>query len=156
MRLLFLLPMVMLGCSSDSVKLDPEWAPLEEVRENPVLAAGLGDAGARTVGEVAYVKDVDKFMSLDRSVLRSILRHEQEHSKRQHEMGVYEWLAKYGTSREFRVDEEKIGWYYQIRSLLSQGQRVDPVAVGKAMSYVWDQEKATAWAQEVIAGRWSP
>lgn len=159
---LLLLPV---GCSSyDTFDLDPKWEPLEQISERPDMLGS--DTQATTIGHTVYVEDLDKWL-LERPVgsprFDAILLHEQVHSVRQLDAGVTVWLAQYLTDTDFMWEEERIGWYEQLRELQRRGARVDVGGVartlhnyrnlrGRMVSY----QDALQWVNDVIAGRWTP
>lgn len=147
--------------------LDPQWLPLEDVRERPVLVRDVGsDTATTTVGRHAYVRDLEEW--LGRVIPGSpkylaLLRHEQEHSRRQLDYGLYTWIARYSYDREFALLEEQIGYFYEIteRRRLGNPMNVDATALvfsryknlaGSLISF----EDARGWVLDVLAGRWSP
>jgi len=147
--------------------LDAVWLPLEDVRERPNIFRNAGsDKATTTVGRHAYVRDLDEWLA--RVVPGSpkylaLLRHEQEHSRRQLDMGLYLWLIRYSYDREFALEEEMVGYYYEIteRRRLGAPMDVDVTAIilskyknlaGDLISF----EEARQWILDVLAGRWLP
>lgn len=153
------------GCSSAEIELGPEWRPLERVRESSLHAAGLGDAGARTVGETVYVSSLEVWEKrLPAGPVRdAVLAHERVHAERQLTYGLWPWITRYAFSRDFAWEEEKHGWYAQIQHLRSRGVRVDPAAVARTLADYegpWgdlvDEGEARAWVDQALAGKWVP
>ena len=163
--LLLLLPMSAAGCARDHFSIDPEFRPLEEIRERP---AGLGgnDTTITTVGRTCYVIHLDDWLGLfpPGSVdFRSKMLHEQQHALRQQQDGLIDWLAHYETDTTWMWHEESLGWYYELRTLQAGGRPVDAVAVASVLtSYrnmvgkMVDFDTAKAWVEAVLQGRWQP
>lgn len=148
-------------------QLDEQWRPLEDVRERPLAVRDFGsDTATTTVGRHCYVKSLTEWLS--RVVPGSpkylaLLRHEQEHSKRQFAYGVFLWIARYSYDKSFALLEEKIGYYYEIteRRRLGNPMNVDATAIvlsryenlaGRLISF----QDARTWILDVLAGRWTP
>lgn len=155
------------GISDAVLALGPEWRPLQEIRERPYLLRDVGsDTATTTVGKVAYVRDLEEWMirvPAGSPKFNAILRHEQEHSKRQLAAGTYLWIAKYSYDTKFALLEEQIGYYYELTVRRQLGGSVKPEAyavalssyenlAGKLISY----EDALAWVRAVLSGSWSP
>jgi hypothetical protein len=119
----------------DIHRLDAEWLPLEQLRERP--SALLPGSVTTTVGERAYVADVEKWLEerpIDSPRYRATLAHEQEHAKRQLAHGVTTWIAKYLYDQQFMWAEEQRGWYISLRAYRRSGLRVNPEAVAKTLN----------------------
>lgn len=166
------------GCNSADKKLDDtaaalgykerpleeEWRPLERIRERPDMLAP--DTRVTTIGRTVYVADIKKWVGehpVGSPEWKSVLRHEQEHSKRQLKVGVLKWVAKYAYDRKFMWLEEQIGWWWGIKVLRQHGKRIVPEGVavnlesyknltGRMVSY----EDALAWVKAVLANKWKP
>lgn len=147
--------------------LDAVWRPLVDVRERPSIVRNVGsDTATTTVGRHCYVRDLEEWLT--RVVPGSpkylaLMRHEQEHSRRQLDYGLFLWIARYSYDREFALLEEQIGYYYEIteRRRLGNPMNVDVTAVvlsryenlaGRLISF----EDARAWILSVLNGTWSP
>jgi len=155
------------GTGRDAHPLAAEWRPLESVRERPRVVRDLGtDTAITTIGRHCYVKDLDEWLGRvvpGSAKYKALMRHEQEHSKRQLDMGLYLWIARYSYDREFALLEEQIGYYYEIteRRRLGNPVNIDGTAVvfsryknlaGKLITF----DEAKAWILDVLAGRWTP
>lgn len=166
-KILVLLAFTLAGCASESYKLGPEWRPLEEIRVRPRIANGLmSDTAITTVGRYCYVKDLDEWLGRvppGSIKFNAIMRHEQEHAHRQKKQGEWLWISRYSVDREFALEEEKIGYYYEITERRRLGDRVIPEAYalvlskykilsGKLISY----EDALVWVRSVLDGTWTP
>lgn len=161
---LILLALCATGCKK-GMDLPPEFAPLEQLKVSKVVAAGLGDSGIRTIGETAYVADLDKFLAKNPEPLfTGTMLHERVHTIRQAKMGLTKWLGKYVTDPDFMWEEEAEGWFVFIQYLRSKGQgiNIDQTAkvlsgyktiLGKRMVSFAD---AKAWVQSVMNGTWTP
>jgi len=162
-----LAPIILLvaGCSApESFDLEPEWLPLKHLVERPDMLAA--STVVFTVGENAYVEDIDRWLAehpVGSGVYRAILRHEQEHSSRQLDMGVYAWLARYMLDVGFMRDEELRGWYWQIKVLGQHGITIDPGGIARNLHHYWNAggkmigyDEALQWVQDVQAGNWHP
>lgn len=160
------------GCMTMEKRLEPVWEsidipaefrPLERVRARGNVAA---KSTLTTVGTTVYVYSLDRFR--DRfpfmgAKYRSVMRHEQEHARRQLKKGVVLWTAKYLVDRDFMWEEEQIGWFYEIKERQRLGLWVSPEQIGETLSNysnisgrMISAAKATAWVREVTAGRWTP
>jgi hypothetical protein len=147
--------------------LDAEWRPLLDIRERPGIVRNLGsDTAITTVGTHCYVQDLEEWLGRHApgsAKYKALMRHEQEHSRRQLDYGLYLWVARYSYDREFALLEEQIGYYYQIteRRRLGNPMNVDGFAIsfaryrnlaGKLISAA----DAKTWMLDVLAGRWLP
>jgi hypothetical protein len=152
------------GCGK-AMDLEPELEPLERIRESKVVAAGLGDAGVRTIGETAYVANLSKFLERNPEPLfTGTMLHERVHTIRQKREGIGKWLVKYGSDPDFMWAEEREGWYVFIQHLRVNGRQINVdqaaqvlsgyrTALGKRMVSF---EDAKAWLQAVLNGSWTP
>lgn len=147
--------------------LEEKWRPLEDVRERPPAVQNFGsDTSTTTVGRHCYVKNLQEWLTRyvpGSAKYQALLRHEQEHSKRQLAYGLYLWLARYSYDREFALEEEKIGYYWEIteRRRLGYPVNIDGVALalskyknlsGSLISFT----DARQWILDVLAGNWKP
>lgn len=149
-----------------SLTLDDRWRPLEEIVERPRVFQDLGSSSViTTIGRYCYVRDLDEWVRAHPAGISfdSILRHEQEHARRQISTGTWLWVAHYAYDKDFAWDEEKIGYYYQITMLKNAGQSVNVDGIALALSkyknlagQIVNFEDARAWIVEVLAGRWTP
>lgn len=155
-----LIVLLLAGCQS--VNLDDEWLPLEQIKQNPAIATS--ETVMVTIGETVYVADLDKWLA-DHSGARldAILKHEQLHSERQHAMGVTLWLGRYAVDPEFMWREESFGWYLQLKHYQRAGLRVNVDGVAQILaSYenlggqMIDYPSAKQWVLEVLDGHWAP
>ena len=149
-------------------ELGDEYLPLEKVRERSepfdflVQSPGI----TTTIGTSAYVKSIDLFLEkypIGSPGYVALMRHEQEHAKRQLDRGLYQWIAQYGVDRQFALIEEQIGYYYQMRTLMDAGVRILPEVFASRLSNyknlsgsLISYEDALEWARDVVAGRWLP
>jgi len=166
--LILALPLILSGClSSAKHELGPEWRPLEEIRERPSLARDLGSPTAiTTVGKRCYVRDLDEWLGRKPPGSRdylAVLRHEQEHSRRQIAYGTWSWIARYGVDTKFALLEEQIGYYYEMTETRRLGGLVvaedyaSRLAKYKNLSgSLITFDEALVWARDVLAGRWTP
>jgi len=147
--------------------LDAVWRPLEDVRERPNIVRDVGsDTATTTVGRHCYVRDLDEWLARvvpGSAKYQALMRHEQEHSRRQLDMGLYLWIARYSYDRKFALLEEQIGYYWEIteRRRLGNPINIQGTALvfskyknlaGSLISF----EEARVWILEVLAGRWTP
>ena len=155
------------GTGNPPHKLGKEWSPLEEIRERPALVQdAAGEGVITTVGKFCYVKDINTWLArnpVDSPKFKAILRHEQEHSKRQHDTGVATWIARYGVDKSFALLEEQIGYYYEITEKRRLGIRFDPKAFARIFSRyknlagsLISYEDALEWTESVLDGSWAP
>ena len=140
--------------------LEEEWAPLMLLAERPDMLGGENQITA--VGNRVYVESIEKWLLKnppESGSYRAKLRHEQEHAKRQFELGVLLWVAKYGYDKAFMWAEEQLGWYYEIKGM--PWRRSEEIALilkgfknlmGRMVSY----DGALAWVKQVKAGAWTP
>lgn len=157
---LCLLLLVSVACSSHEVPA--EYRPLEQIKER------LGVIGSKTaistIGRTAWVADLDAWLKRNQPgspMYRAILRHEQEHARRQLAMGTAKWLKRYLSDKAFMWAEEQIGWYWQITELQRLRQRVYPEGVarilsGKTYKGMVSYDDALKWVRDVLGGRWTP
>ena len=72
-----------------------------------------------TIGETCYIpknfyiqcQTIENFKRFN----LPLYLHENEHSKRQIEYGIYKWLYKYITNKRFKWEEEVIGFSIEIK-----------------------------------------
>lgn len=161
-NLLVAAALLLAGCSSQ--ELGPEWLPLETLQESQSMTVGLSSGGARTVGTVVYVKDLDEWLARHPEPLFSaVLRHEQVHAIRQLDEGVSAWVSRYLTDTDFMWGEEQLGWHQQLIHLQQSGYGVIPEGVAlilhdyKSLSGTMvTYQEALEWVRQVLAGQWSP
>ena len=172
-NLLFLVPLLVLsGCMSSGTGHPPhtlaeEWRPLVDVRERPRVVRDLGtDTAITTIGTHCYVKSLEEWLARvvpGTAKYKALMRHEQEHSRRQIKMGTFLWVARYSYDKEFALLEEKIGYFYQITERRRLGNPINPDGLaivlsryknlsGRLISF----EEAKTWILDVLAGRWTP
>lgn len=177
MRKLLLIVLLLLspGCASmmdsgtgrEAHQLDMAWRPLLTISERPRVVRDLGsDTAITTVGKHCYVRDLEEWLGrypIDSGKFKAVMRHEQEHSIRQLEVGTYLWIARYSYDKEFALLEEQIGYYYGITQRRRFGVRVSAesfarilsrykILTGSLISY----EDALSWVRDVLGGRWLP
>lgn len=115
----------LLGCNSSRLELDPEWRPLEVVIEADIPL--VSDTAITTIGRTIFVKDLDAWL-LDYPVgstqFRALLMHERAHSQRQADNSL--WYFNYLADKDFRWEEEKLGWELEIRHLAAMGVAQQP------------------------------
>ena len=72
--------------------------------------------------------------------------------------GTWLWITRWTTDPDFRLLEEQIGYYYEIRWLYERGQSFRPESFASAISGYTkiSFEDALAWVHDVLAGRWTP
>ena len=140
--IVFVSLLVLSGCTSlkpgQSLPLGPEWRPLKEIRERPpILKNALDKTAITTVGENAYVQDLAEWLGrtpLNSPKFKAILRHEQEHSRRQLKAGTFLWIAKYSYDKKFALKEELIGYYYEITERRRLGDNFNPANYAVVLS----------------------
>lgn len=166
--LILALPLFLCGClSSAKHDLDLAWRPLEEIRERPAVMQDIEPKGAiTTIGKRCYVSDLDDWLNRyppGSTKYLAVLRHEQEHSRRQLDTGVWSWVARYGVDKDFALAEEKIGFYYEMTERRRLGEWVNPETYARSLSKykilsgsLISYDEALAWANDVFAGRWTP
>ena len=147
----------------ESLEIPEEFRPLERVRARGNLAS---KTTLTTVGRTVYVYSLDRFRERFPFMgprYRAVMRHEQEHARRQLDRGVVVWTAKYLVDRDFMWEEEQIGWYYEIQERRRLGVGVSPEQIGETLSNysnisgrMVSAAEATAWVREVLVGRWTP
>lgn len=129
----------LLGCSHQTLQLEPRWAPLESVVED---SSQVPDAAANdpswtvTRSPCCYVRDLAAWEQVNPpgSIQReALLAHEQVHAKRQGEAGLVVWLLLY-TSREFRWREEQLGWRVEIEAFVHAGLTVNVDSLAQLLS----------------------
>jgi len=154
------------GCLSSTPKEDMRYdlgdayAPLEAIRVKPVNIGS--DSAITTVGRYCYVSDLEEWLVKHPPGSRNfhaIMLHEQVHSQRQHDYGVFSWVSRYLYDTDFMWAEEQIGYYYQFK--LEGVPNILRRAVilagyenlrGKMVSV----EEAETWIRAVLRGQWTP
>lgn len=177
---IFAIITLLCGCASQPAKLTkyelgPEWKPLKEIRNRGFTSGPIGsllglaiasDSTVTTVMPYIYVKDVDVFLKRrlpGSAQFTALLRHEQEHAKRQEARGLYSWIWNYLYNKEFALEEEKIGWYHELIMYKNSNLpiNVDGVAATLATyvnltGRITTFEEAKAWIYSVLNGSWKP
>jgi len=155
------------------------YAPISKIVERPSLAVfNVSDSTMSTKGSHIYVGDLAEFLrdtppGSDEFHGRMI--HEQVHATRQFdylglpgELALASWLTRYAVDHGFMWQEEQLGYYPQIKYLLSKGRwprartldlaaslskGVYKTITGKRMVSF---EEALKWIESVVSGAWSP
>ncbi|KKM86142.1 hypothetical protein LCGC14_1281970 [marine sediment metagenome] len=148
---LILLP----GCSSDSLRLGPEWAPLEWIRGTGLQA----ERRSTTIGKTVWVSSLDLWLKNYPEPYRTaILLHEQYHAVRQEADGLWSWLLDYATDPVFARDEEEAGWALQLGYLKEKGIPVDVERTIRSLrkyrhladgTRLWSKERARTFAESM-------
>lgn len=166
--LAILLVLLTFGCSSpETFDLGDEWEPLIAVTERPAIFRNVGsDTAIATIGQYVYVRDMDDFLARyvpGTPKFTAAMRHEQEHSRRQLDMGTFLWLARYSYDRDFALYEEQVGYYWEVTERFRLGNPIDVVGYARAFSTYRNLsgrlisfEDARQWFSDVIAGHWTP
>ena len=164
--LLVLLLLVLLpaGCVTSPHRLDPKWSPLVEVVQRPDLV--ISSTASTTIGTRIYVADLDLWLQRyppGSAEYTALLLHEREHSIRQHQLGVGEWLARYLRDTDFMWREEQLGWAHELTHLQSNGKPIFPRAIAAALSdyrnftgAMVGYPDALDWVGGVLSGTWTP
>lgn len=169
--LLTLILSTLVGCAGAGKKLgyetyevEPEFTPLKRISERPDLV--LSSTAITTVGETAYVVDLDEWLGKHRpgsATYVAKLAHEQVHSIRQNKKGTFLWVSKYLWDTKFMWEEEQQGWFVEITQLRKRGKFVKAEAVAALLAgyknlrgKMVDYEEALKWVKDVLAGRWTP
>lgn len=163
---LIVLMLLLSGCGT-VVPLDEKWRPLEQLRSRPPINwLGLPESTVTTVGDTVYVRDAEGWLKeypTDSVYFNAVMKHEQVHSIRQHNYGVWAWIKRYLTDREFMWEEERRGWYEEliysrdhnhpvIKELVARSLSNYKNAEGPMVSY----EEALKWVESVLSGSWKP
>jgi len=160
--LLFLVLTSFTGCKFKTYDLADEWFPLETISERPEMLAK--DTISTTIGNTLYVEKLSTFWARNpegTAQFIGLMKHEQEHSKRQFKVGVGAWLARYIVDRDFMWEEEQRGYYL---ALTHPGYSYQPEQVALNMSNyrnaagqkMVDFDKALRWVLDVRSGQWKP
>ena len=168
-KLLALAVLLLAGCSSATHELGPEWRPLETIRERPALLRNAGSPTAiTTVGKHAYVRDLDEWLGRvppGSAKYKGIVRHEQEHSIRQLDRGVFLWITQYSYDADFALEEEQIGFFWEMTTRRANGEFVSAENYARVLNgyktivggrRLISYADALTWARDVLAGRWTP
>lgn len=109
-----------------NIKIKPTW---------------LGKNTALAIYPNVYLpQGIYKKLLIDDPICYSFLLHEQEHIKRQKELGIIKWLLKYIFSQKFRFEEEMLADVQRIKYLNSKGVKFDINKRAKELSgwiYLW-------------------
>jgi hypothetical protein len=160
MRKLILALLLLVGCTSQD--LPDNWEPLTTVVERPDLPR-VSKTVVTTVSPYLFVHDLDDFWEMypEGSVqLEALRRHEVFHAKRQEEYpaGKIAWLKRYLTDKDFRWNEEKLGYREGWLHLRINGYRLNVDAVAKILSgsgynHMTTYDEAKQWIIDVFSGR---
>lgn len=149
MRVLVLL--LLLGCAPQ-IQLESDWAPCTELVQDATVTGGPGFT--RTVAPVCRTADLaawQQLFPLGSVQRRALAAHEALHARRQLAMGVLAWTLRYQTDREFRWQEEQLGYALQIKTLLAGGLDFDNAQVATMLSTDYagmvTYADALAWVQ---------
>lgn len=150
MRLKLLFSLLLLTACAPSVKLEPEWFPLERIEENKALPSDV----ARTVDSTCYVHDLAVWQSAFTGAKReAFLRHERVHSKRELAGGM-NWYWSYNNSAAFRWEEEKLAFKEQIQHLARHEVPIDVDAFAQFMAgptyHMIDELSANQFVRDCI------
>lgn len=152
--------LVIAGCNSREIQLDPKFLPLTSVREvsdnTPILKAGF----VATVYSTSYTKSLRELVDaypVGSVGWDALFFHERMHAIREYADPLF--LVKYATDPAFRWQEEKLGYREEIRYLRDNGGFGwnDVIVYSKALStgyagmVTW--EEAEDWIHEVLQER---
>jgi hypothetical protein len=165
--LIILLSLVFVGCQINTLPLEDKWRPLKLVVERGEAPEGLqsyiNNGVTTTIGRNIYVANIKKWEkrypkgSHDRG---DLLSHEIVHSSRQIKMGIIPWLRLYATDLNFRLYEEQLGYYVDIRRKVNRDWKVNAHSYADGMARVYHgmitYKEALKWVNDVISGRWKP
>jgi hypothetical protein len=150
------------GCNT--YQLEERWLPLEEIVERPDANGFSGIS--TTIGTRVYRANLDQWLEANPPgsiMFEELMYHEQVHSKRQLEMGLPRWLARYGQDTEFMLYEEQLGYYAGFMSLQRRGYPIVPEAIASVMSNyrnisgkMVSYDDALIWVRDALSGRWKP
>lgn len=156
-----LLLVLLVGCGGPTYKLEDRWSPLKEVVENPDLAkTGM----TMTLGSTCRVWNLKEWLEDYQPgtvEYEALLMHEREHAVRQFAFpgGEYAWAALYGMDKDFRWQEEQVGWGKELTHLIHNGRMINAEAVAWILNRDYDGvtghmvsfEDALKWTQATIA-----
>lgn len=149
------------GCTTHPIP--PHFEPLEELVERPFG----GNSFVTTFHNDVWVNDIEDFLKRKPEgslSYNATLIHERIHSIRMGNPFSSLWFGLvYLFDRDFMLEEEQIGWYFQLQYMKQKGilKPVEHTAavlakydnlIGKMISY----EDALKWVKDVLAGRWKP
>lgn len=148
--------LALFGCKTHD--LNDKWEPLKKI-----VQRGGSDRILTTTSPVVWVADLDGFLERNpegQSRFNSFMLHEQWHGIRQEKLGVFKFIKKYLTDREFRWEEEKAGWWLQIELRLKHGPPLYSQSVKKSLKgyqpSLADDEEIDAWVDSVYNGTYQP
>lgn len=107
------------GCMGQSIPLDPQWAPLSEIRQADWVADGM----VTTVAGVAYTRVLSDLATGE--YLNALLTHERVHAQDQEREGV-DFYINYLAFPWARWDYEKRAWAAEIAYKRAHGLEVNP------------------------------
>lgn len=162
--LLFLMLIALSGCKT--YDLGPEWEPLEQIVETP-----WENDKIVTWSPSVYTDSIDDFLDNNPPNSGSFLgrmMHEQVHAKRQEWIpiiGKYLWGIYYATVPGAMWDEERLGWFVQLKVFIKynvEGGLHNQIKFAKLMSrYIglWGKmisyADALQWIKDVTYGGWT-
>ena len=160
--LIIFLLLCLSGCSVKYISLEEKWRPLEEVVERgkfPYISDGI----TTTVGSKVFVSDIEKWQKQypkNSDIYNDLLAHEYVHSYRQFKGDIYDWIGKYIKDKEFRLYEEQLGYYVDIKRKMARGWRIDISRYANALAEGYfgmiSKKDALEWVNSVIMGKWKP
>lgn len=157
---LVVLTFCLVGCSGKSLQLDPIYAPLERVEEDPTHLL-IPSNVVTTIGSVTYTDDLASWETDNPPGPQrdAKLQHERLHTIQQSAMGVI-WFARYVAEPSFRWSVEQPGWHIELLILRNAGARIVPEQVASILagSYVVagapmiDYDAALVWVKKELSG----
>lgn len=161
--LIFLLFIFLVGgCQSRYIELDDKWRPLRRIEERGSLPF-VSDGVITTIGDTLYIKDHEEYLNnhpVGSKEFIAQITHEWVHSKRQHDYGVTQWLMRYSFDKKFRLEEEKIAFYVELKYMMANNMPIDynsiAIFMGKNYFGMITYIDALTWLNEVSNDRWKP
>lgn len=149
-----ILVILLAGCSANTYQLAPEWAPLQQIVERDLPF--VSDTAITTMGHNVYTVDLGSWLVRNppgSPQFMSKMAHEQVHSIRQLDYGLYSWLFNYLTDDDFKWEEEKAGWEQEIRIARKYGIGRTDEQYAKILSEMYQEmvsyDDALIWVRTI-------
>jgi hypothetical protein len=150
-RTLLLALVLVVGCNTRTIELDPMFLPLKKVVRADFVAPGM----VSTITPFVFTRSVDDLIEAyaPGSVeWDALFFHERVHALREQNNRAY--LSQYAVDLGFRWQEEQLGYAEEIQYRLAHGASVNPGAYALVLSSDYggmvSYDSALAWIQGLL------
>jgi len=160
--LLVILCLSFAGCNSFA--LEDKWLPLTRLVDRPAMSSN--DTLKTCIGDTVYIAELDKWLEkypTNSRFFQQTMYHEQVHSKREFERGLWRYLAEYAVNPAFMWREEQLGYYVSLKYRQRNGMIIIPEYYADILAgyknifgSMVSKEDALLWVTDVLNNRWKP